>query len=158
LTTQVDEPEDTKAIADTYTAVFNMGFEPSLADIKKKFGDGWEKKAVEKAVVTPPAPEAMPEKNPQAAAVVSKMPVFAESTKDVSDQLQVADYVRGLDLGALSEGMVTMVTNAIAKVTTLEELQAALPAILAETDTQPLQHALEAGYLGAAALGAVKPT
>jgi phage gp29-like protein len=150
LTTQVDEPEDTKAIADTYTAVFNMGFEPSLADIKEKFGEGWEKKAV----VTSPANQT---------ANTNGKPMFSEAralraadAKDLQAQLQLADYIDGLDLDALSERMAMVVTNAIAKVSTLEELQAAIPTLLAEADTQPLQHALEAGYLGAAALGTVK--
>lgn len=147
LTTQVDEPEDTKAIADTYTAVFNMGFEPSLADIKAKFGEGWEKKAAAPVdgevakLVTPPNDKSKPE--------------FAEA-KALSGQLQLADYLQGLDLDALSAGMVKAVTDAADTAETLQELQAMLPAILAQTDTEPLQHALEAGYLGAVALGIAK--
>lgn len=142
LTTQVDEPEDTKAMADTYTAVFNMGFEPSLADIKEKFGEGWEKKVV----VPTPTPEPKIDKS---------KPEFAEA-KALSGQLQLADYLQGLDLDALSAGMVKAVTDAAANAETLQELQAMLPAILAQTDTEPLQHALEAGYLGAVALGMAK--
>jgi phage gp29-like protein len=160
LTTQVDEPEDTKAIAETYTAVFNMGFEPSLADIKAKFGEGWEKKTV----VSPPEPpidggfaKLANSHNPKfSEAVTSKRALKSADTKDLQAQLQLADYIDGLDLDALSERMAMVVTNAIAKVSTLEELQAAIPTLLAEADTQPLQHALEAGYLGAAALGTVK--
>jgi phage gp29-like protein len=161
LTTQVDEPEDTKAIADTYTAVFNMGFEPSLADIKAKFGEGWEKKA---AAVMPAGAEVaklvnLPndKSNPKfAESLTAKRTLKAADTKDLQAQLQLADYIDGLDLDSLSERMAMVVTNAIAKVSTLEELQAAIPTLLAEADTQPLQHALEAGYLGAAALGTVK--
>lgn len=151
LTTQVDEPEDTKAIAETYTAVFNMGFEPSLADIKAKFGEGWEKKVVEKAEVAPAV--ATPAAPAQPTQPVGK-PEFAEAKK-VSSQLQLADYLQGLDLDALSAGMVKAVTDAADTAETLQELQAMLPAILTQTDTEPLQHALEAGYLGALALGTV---
>lgn len=147
LKTLVEEPVDTKAIAETYTAVCGMGFEPSLADIKEKFGEGWEKKSVVAPAVATPAAPALPTQP------VGK-PEFAEA-KEVSGQLQLADYLQGLDLDALSAGMVKAVTDAAANAETLQELQAMLPAILAQTDTEPLQHALEAGYLGALALGTV---
>ena len=153
LTTQVDEPEDTKAIAGTYKAVFDMGFEPSLADIKEKFGEGWEKKVVppESSLQTPAGGEFAKLANSKND---KSKPEFAEA-KALSGQLQLADYLQGLDLDALSAGMVKAVTDAADNAETLQELQAALPAILAQTDTEPLQHALEAGYLGALALGTV---
>ncbi len=151
LKTLVVEPVDTKAIADTYTAVCGMGFEPSLDDIKEKFGDGWTKKAVVNAS-TVNASVATPQKAIFAEARALRM----ADSKDLQAQLQLADYIDGLNLDALSERMAKVVTDAAAKAKTLADLQTLIPTLLGNSDTQPMQHALEAGYLGAAALGTVK--
>ncbi len=152
LKTLVKEPVDTKALADTYQVVYNMGFEPSLDDIKEKFGDGWTKRVA-------PVPAASPAPAPASQVAEPKPPAvaFAEAahtdTQDTQAQLQVADYIGGLDLADLSAGMVASVLAAAQAAPTLAAFKARLPSLLGELDTVPLQQALEVGYLGAKAVG-----
>lgn len=168
---QVREEVDTKALAETDTMIYAMGYELNEDTLRAKYGEGWTKRAVvgNSASVAglagpvlpsevPAAPAAAPSATSRASAPTESPASFAEAQNpragsgDAMDELvaqELADWQPVMD--PMTQPLERFLEAAAAQGLSAAEVMERLPAMLAQMDTSALTDSLTRTAFAAAA-------
>lgn len=155
----VEEPEDLKSRSERDKNLFDIGFKPTLKEVKETYGGEWEEV---KPGPPPPAPAADPAQadGSAASASLSTSPLTAslaegDPAPDVVDQ-----YVERLGKEAeplIEKGLLdpirTALDKAIADGQTLAEFAESLPSLYAEMDARDFAEFMAQGMFSAGMAG-----
>ncbi|MGO1072314.1 DUF935 domain-containing protein [Lysobacter sp. CA199] len=119
-----EAPEDLKSRADRDTAIFGMGFKPTLAYVQDTYGGEWEEKpAPQPAVVDALSPEATPPAS------------FAEDSATADPAARMAAQLEPA-LQPMIEGWIEQIRVALQRATSIEEARAALDRMAEQLDLE----------------------
>ena len=133
--------EDLKIRADRDTAIFNMGFKPTLDYITNTYGEGWELADTPAAAL--PAPNQIEQNNTDTnqnaqAAFSNAGEQSIAPTNFLDDMVNAAANDWQLDLNPMLTPIDLALENAIKAGKTLEQFQAELPDLITQMEGSPL--------------------
>ena len=150
VTCQVEEQEDLLNESKKDAVIFGMGFEPSEAYIREKYGEGWTRKAAP----NPPPPGALIAPAPNQPLNPDGLePTFAEGTgADPADR--IATQVEAAAAGAMT-GLLEPVRRLVKSAQSLAEIRDGLLDLYPQMDTAAFAEVLTQAFLASHLAGQV---
>ena len=132
---QIKADDDLKAMSETDKNVADLGYEPSEAYVKERYGDGWSKKAAA------PAGTVLPPLQGQQPASSAARPEFAEGSSLAGQEAidQALDGITDAELQDSVRGIFEPLLQAIESATDYEDALARADAVFPRMDTSKLQ-------------------
>lgn len=149
---QIKEEEDLKAASETDKNVSGMGFKPTLASVKSRYGEGWEEAAPPAPAPGPgPANLALPKPGDKVVPLRPGAVAFAEGDQAVGQQAidEAIAAVSDVQLRDALGGLFEPLMQAIEGASTFEDALAAAESAYPRMRTDKLQSLLARAMFGA---------